>query len=158
MVVPGIQESGCITVAEVVWAVLRQNGRFLLAQRSILDCFGGTWTIPGGKIDPEDVNDFAAVHRELKEEVGLEGRRFLKLFHMHLGQYRVQVFLCDQWNGEPKPACADIMGVGWFTGTEMYALDKSLSPFVNDSLLYLSYLMQHYDHHPDEWKEQWRTM
>lgn len=143
-------------MTEVVWAVLRQNGRFLLAQRSVMDYAGGTWTFPGGKVDPDDTDHVAAIYRELNEKVGLEGLRFRKLFHIHLGQYRVNVFLCDQWRGELKPACRDIIGIGWFTGAEMYALGQSLSPFVNDSILYLSYLVQHYDHHPNEWTEPWR--
>lgn len=143
---------------EVVWAVLRKNGRLLLAQRSLLDHAGGTWTIPGGKVDPIDTDSVSAVYRELKEEVGIEGRRFLKLFHILLGQYRIQVFLCDEWDGEPKPSCTDIIGIGWFTGTEMYALGESLSPFVNESMFQLLYFMQHYDHHPDEWKELWREV
>ncbi len=141
---------------EIVWAVLRKNGRFLLAQRSVLDIAGGTWTFPGGKIDQIDIDSVAAVYRELKEKVGLEGYRFRKLFHTQLGEYRIQVFLCDKWRGELKPSCSDIIGVGWFTDTEMYELNQSLSPFVNNNLLHLSYLIQHYDHHPNDWKEQWR--
>lgn len=145
-------------MTEVVWAVLRQNGRFLLAQRSLADHAGGTWVFPGGKTDPEDVNAVATAYRELKEEVGLEGERFRKLFHIYLDNYSVQIFFCDQWHGELKPACKDIIGVGWFTWAEMYALGQSLAPFVNDSLLYLSYMMQHYDHHLNEWKEYWKEM
>lgn len=140
---------------DVVLVVLRKNGRLLLAQRSLDDRMGGTWTFPGGKVDEEDANITAAAHRELKKEVGLDGQRFRKLLHMCLDQYYVQVFLCDKWCGEPRPACDDIIGIGWFTLAEMYVLDKSLAPFVCDNLLYISYLLQHYDHHPDEWKEQW---
>lgn len=145
-------------ITEVVSVILRQNSRFLLAQRSLSDRAGGTWNFPGGKIDPEDIDATTTAYRELKEEVGLEGNRFRKLFHIHLGKYHVQVFLCDGWRGKPKPSCEDIIGVGWFTYAELYALGKSLSPFANDSLLYLSYLIQHYDHHPDEWREPWREV
>lgn len=147
---------------EVVWAVLRQNDRFLLAQRSWVNYVDGTWVFPGGKIDPEDTDAIAAIYRELKEEVGLEGKRFRELFHMNINEYSIQCFFCDQWcgklkpGGQPKLACEDIIGVGWFTLAEMHALDQSLAPFVNDSLLHFSYMMQHYDHHPDEWKEPWR--
>lgn len=143
-------------MSEVVWAILRQKDRFLLAQRSVSDHAGGIWTFPGGKVDQEDVNAIAATYRGLKEEVGLNGHRFRKLFHIRLDQYLVHVFLCDQWHGELKPACKNIVGVGWFTCAEMYSLDKSLAPLVSDSLLYLLYLIQHYDHHPSEYKECWR--
>ena len=124
-------------MTEVVWAILRQDDRFLLTQRSILDFAGGTWTFPGGKVDEEDIDDIAAVYRELKEEVGLKGKRFRKLFGTYLGIYYTHVFLCDQWSGELKPACVDTIGVGWFTGAEMYSLGRSLAPFVNENLLYL---------------------
>lgn len=141
---------------EVAWDILRKNNRYLLAQRSTMDSFGGTWTFPGGKVDQSDTDIMATAKRELKEEVALEGMRFRKLCTVHLGQYINQVFCCDEWTGELKPACSDIIGVGWFTWAEMYSLGKSLSPFVNESLLYLSYLVQHYDHHPGEWSEPWR--
>lgn len=140
---------------EVVWVILQQKDRFLLVQRSLTDHAGGTWCFPGGKIDPEDTNAITAAYRELTEEAGLKGNRFRQLFRIHLNQYRIQIFLCDKWSGELKPSCEDIIGVGWFTYTEMYALDRSLSPFVSDSLSHLSYLMQHYNDHPNEWKQQW---
>ena len=99
-----------------------------------------------------------AAQRELDEEVGLEGKQFLQLCSIRLKKYHIHVFYCNEWYGNPKPVCSDIIGVGWFTLAEMYALGESIAPFMNDSLMYLAYLIQHYDHHPDEWKEQWRKM
>ena len=142
----------------MVWAILRQDNRFLLTQQSVLDCSGGTWTFPGGKVNAKDTDNIAAIYRKLKEEVGLKSARFRKLFHTHSGIYHINVFLCDQWSGELRPACLDTIGVGWFTSAEMYSLDQSLAPFVSKNLLYLLYMIQHYDHHPNEWKEQWRKM
>jgi len=139
---------------EVVWNILRHNNRFLLAQRSIHDCAGGTWVFPGGKRDPEDRTIIDAARRELNEEVGIEGTQFEQLCSMHLDKYHVQVFYCNKWHGNPKPACSDIIGVGWFTLAEMYALGKSIAPFMNNSLMYLAYLIQHYDHHPNEWRQR----
>jgi 8-oxo-dGTP pyrophosphatase MutT (NUDIX family) len=141
---------------DVVWTILRQENRFLLLQRSIFDTVGGTWVFPGGKVDPEDKTPMVSASRELKEEAGLIGNRFRKLCGLHLDEYSIQVFCCDRWSGKPSPACIDIIGVGWFTLEEMNSLDKSLAPYVNNSLLYLSYLVQHYDHHPDEWRDKWR--
>jgi len=141
---------------EVVWNILRHKDRFLLAQRSIHDCAGGTWVFPGGKKDPEDKTDIDAAWRELNEEVGVNGKSFRQLCILHLDKYRVRVFCCNKWDGDPKPVCDDIIGVGWFTLAEMYALNKNLAPFVNDSLMYLAYLIQHYDHNPSEWRAIWR--
>lgn len=145
-------------MTEVVWAILRRNKRFLLTQRSFSDHSDSTWTFPGGQTEISNSDIVTTIHRKLKTEVGLEGHRFRKLFHICLEQSKIQVFLCDQWNGELKPGSENIIGVGWFTYSEMYALGQSLAPFVNDSLSYLSYLIQHYDHHPNEWKNQWRKM
>jgi 8-oxo-dGTP pyrophosphatase MutT (NUDIX family) len=141
---------------EVVWTILRQENRFLLAQKSVSDTASGTWVFPGGKVDPDDQTPIDAAARELKEKVGLEGGQFKLLCSTRLDQYRVQVFCCEQWSGKPKPACDDIIGIGWFTLAEIHALGPSLAPFVSHSLIYLSYLVQHYDNHPDEWHEQWR--
>lgn len=141
---------------EVVWTILRRGNRFLLAQRAEKDIAGGSWVFPGGKIDQEDTGPILAARRELLEEVGLDGKKFRKLCSMPLDQYNVQVFYCDQWSGVQHPACEDIVGVGWFTLAEMYALGQSLAPFVNQSLSYIAYLIQHYDNHPDQWYELWR--
>ena len=145
-------------MTEVAWVVLRQNDRFLLTQQLLVDHTSGTWIFPGGKIGPEDIDAVTTAYRELKEEVGLEGERFRKLFHICLDNYSVQVFFCDQWHGELNLAHKNVIKISWFTWSEMYTLGKSLSPFVSNSLLYLSYMIQHYDHHPNEWRECWRKM
>lgn len=140
---------------EVAWAILRQNDRYLLAQRHPDDHAGGTWNFPGGKRDQSDKNIIVTANRELKEEVGLDAVRFRKLLHIENNKYIVHALVCDEWHGEVKPSCSDIIGVGWFTFSEMYALGHSLSPFVSEGLSYIYYLIQHYDHHPNEWIEQW---
>lgn len=141
---------------EVVWTVLRQKDRFLLAQRSTSDTASGTWVFPGGKVDPEDQTLIDTAARELNKEVGLNGGQFKKLCSMCVDKYHIHVFYCEQWSGQPKPNCNDIIGVGWFTLAEIYALGSGIAPFLDNSLILLSYLIQHYDHHPDEWREQWR--
>lgn len=139
-------------MVEIVWAILRRKNRFLLTQKSECEI----WSFPGGEVHNENITPIIIIRRELKREVGIEGERFRKLSHIHLDKYNIKVFLCDFFTGKPQLACNNITGLGWFTWAEMYALDKSLSSHVNYSLLHLSYLMQHYDHHPSEWKEPWR--
>lgn len=136
---------------EVVWTIIQHRNRFLLTQRSTTDTAGGTWVFPGGKVDTKDKSPVDAAIRELKEEVGLDGERFKELGITCFGQYRIQIFYCQQWSGTPKPSCDDIIGVGWFTLAEIHTLNRSLAPFLNKSLMYLSYLIQHCDSHPDEW-------
>lgn len=141
---------------EVVWAILSKNDKFLLAQRTWTDAYGGTWTFPEGKIDPTDKTPEVAAYRELKEEVGLIGKRFRKLGDIQFDKYHIQLFVCDKWTGEPQPSCKDIINVDWFSWTEMYSIN--LSPFISDSLMHLFYLIQHYNHFPNQWSEPWREV
>lgn len=136
---------------ETVWAILQKDNKFLLAQRSFADTCGGTWTFPGGRVDHTDETPKDAARRELKEEVGLTGRRFRKLGDTTFDKYHIQFLVCNQWTGIPRPSCNDIINVDWFSWTEMYSIN--LAPFVDSSLMYLAYLIQHYDHFPEAWKE-----
>ncbi len=141
---------------EVVWVILWRNNRFLLTQRSLNDRSGRIWAFPGRKINQDDATPIVAIRRELKEEVNLIPRRLRKLTAIHQDECHIQIFFCNKWDREPRPASKDIMRVGWFTLVEMYALGQSLAPCVNNSLVYISYLIQHYGNHPNEWREQWR--
>jgi len=140
-------------VVEAVWAIVRQENRFLLAQKSVVSNISGAWMFPCGEVDPTKSTHIDAASRVLEEEVGLKGEQFKKLCILHMDQYRISVFLCGNWSGGLKPTHRDIIGIGWFAISEMHSLNQSLSPFVNSSLSYLSYLVQHYDHNPDQWKE-----
>lgn len=140
-------------MTEMVWAILRQNNRILLTQRS-----GNIWTLPGEKINPKNMNAITTICQELKENVGINGKRFRELLHTQIDEYNIQIFFCDKWLGKPKLRCKNITGMGWFTWGEIYALDQNLTPLISNILLHLSYLMQHYDHHPNEWHEQWREV
>ena len=57
---------------KVVIAFIRnQNNELLITQRALNTAYGGYWELPGGKVhDAEDYQD--AVHRELKEELGID--------------------------------------------------------------------------------------
>jgi mutator protein MutT len=139
---------------DVVLVILYQNDRFLLAQRAIDDGFGGKWTFPGGKINHNETT-IDAVYRELYEEVGVKGQRFRLLCNTQTPQYHIHIFYCDQWTCELRPSDPEIIGMGWFTLSEIYMIEKSLAPVVSDNLGYISYLTQHYKQNPREWIEQW---
>lgn len=140
---------------DVVLAILCRDNRFLLVQRSVDDTFRGTWTFPGGKVDHNETF-VAAVSRELYREIGAKGKRFRLLYSTQIPQYHIHLFFCDQWVGELESGDPEIIGMGWFTLIEIYAMETSLAPIVSNNLGYLSYLIQHYNHHPEEWVEQWR--
>jgi 8-oxo-dGTP diphosphatase len=54
----------------VVCALIERDGRVLMAQRPAHKHLGGKWEFPGGKIDPGETPE-AALHRELREELGV---------------------------------------------------------------------------------------
>jgi A/G-specific adenine glycosylase len=56
---------------EIVVAVVRRNGRYLIGKRPTSGLLGGLWEFPGGKIEPGETHEQALV-REVREETGLE--------------------------------------------------------------------------------------
>ena len=129
-------------MVEVSCVVLKSENHFLLIQRSFNDVWGGTWCFPGGKVDPGDETPANAAARELKEETNLNGHNFKLLRTLRLEQFNTHILLCNMWDGELKPACEDIVGVGWFTIAEIHAIRQSLTPFLSECLMYVSYLLQ----------------
>lgn len=55
----------------VVAAVIEREGKLLVCQRPAHKRHGGLWEFPGGKIEPGE-DDFAAVSRELREELDVD--------------------------------------------------------------------------------------
>ncbi|OGD22320.1 MAG: hypothetical protein A2W03_09350 [Candidatus Aminicenantes bacterium RBG_16_63_16] len=55
---------------KVLAAVIRKNGRILIARRKSTDRFGGQWEFPGGKLEPGETPE-ACLRRELMEEFGV---------------------------------------------------------------------------------------
>lgn len=55
----------------VVAAVIERDGRLLVCRRAAHKRHGGLWEFPGGKVEPGE-NDFAALQRELREELDVE--------------------------------------------------------------------------------------
>jgi 8-oxo-dGTP diphosphatase len=63
---------------KVLAAVIRRDGRVLIARRKSSDRFGGKWEFPGGKLEPGET-PADCLKREILEEFGVEVRvgRFL---------------------------------------------------------------------------------
>ena len=87
-------------------ALVRDDGRLLLAQRPEGKSMAGLWEFPGGKLElgesPED-----ALVRELEEELGI-GVSNSDLMPFSFASHRydafhllMPVFLCRRWVGEP---------------------------------------------------------
>lgn len=107
-----------------VGAILTSGGKVLLMlRRNSLG--GGTWSTPGGHLDPgENPADCAA--RELREEVGVhvEGFRFLAITndvseHSH---YVTVWMILEQEDTAPLGALADeVAEAGWYPWQELPA-------------------------------------
>lgn len=56
-----------------VSGIVRKDGQFLLIRRADdEEVFPGYWGIPGGTVEPSDVNLESALKREFMEEVGID--------------------------------------------------------------------------------------
>jgi 8-oxo-dGTP pyrophosphatase MutT (NUDIX family) len=83
------------------------------------------WTLPGGKVDPEDKSSVAAALRELEEETGLVGDpdSVHKVFDgvCEAGSdgraFYVDTFLVTQWSGEISTVESGL--VGWVTRQQL---------------------------------------
>lgn len=106
------------------WAVFvivrNERGEILLQQRGPDRYLGGFWDFPSGHGEQgEDIR--VSIARELKEEVGLDGRpEDMRL--VHIDHYFVEVdyinfvFVLDSWQGTPKVCEPDkCSAVGWFS-------------------------------------------
>ena len=98
---------GSADIVQVAAAVLlREDGRFLLAQRPPGKVYAGYWEFPGGKVEHgEPLAD--ALARELHEELGIDVTRAYPWIvqryvypHAHV---QLHFFRVLGWSGEPHP-------------------------------------------------------
>ncbi len=107
----------------VTAAVIRRDGKVLLAQRPQNGLLGGLWEFPGGKQEPgESLPDCLA--REIREELGAEievGKAVGEFRHAYT-HFRITLhaFECRLIEGEPRPVEAqdvrwvELSGLGDF--------------------------------------------
>jgi len=105
----------------VTAAVIRKNGKVLIAQRPLHGLLGGLWEFPGGKTLPGE--DLAAgLQREMREELGVSievGQTFGIYQHAYT-HFRVTLhaFLCDLVEGE-APQALQVEDVRWVKPEEL---------------------------------------
>ncbi len=113
-------------VLVVACALLRTDGRLLIARRPEGKALAGLWEFPGGKVEPGEHPEEALI-RELYEELGivvsseqLEPFRFAshtyEAFHLLM-----PLFLCRDWQGEPHGR--DGQKLAWASPREMADYD-----------------------------------
>jgi 8-oxo-dGTP diphosphatase len=99
----------------VAAAVILDRGKVLIAQRREGDAQGLLWEFPGGKVrEGEDPRQ--ALHRELKEELGIEAKvgTILDTIYYEYPQYPILllVYRCNLERGAPKPlGCQEVRWV-----------------------------------------------
>ena len=106
-------------------AVVRDDrGRLLLVRRAHEPGLG-TWSLPGGRIEPGESPEEAAV-REVREETGLEVRidHLLQTVDLWDGRYRVHDFAATVVGGDLR-AGDDASDARWCTPEDVTLLDLS---------------------------------
>jgi 8-oxo-dGTP diphosphatase len=93
-------------VTEVAAGILLDlEGRYLLGQRPEGKPYAGYWEVPGGKIESGETV-FAALQRELQEELGIDiesSEELVILEHDYPHAYvRLHVSVIRKWSGVPK--------------------------------------------------------
>jgi len=90
----------------VVGLIEDAAGNFLIAQRRAGTHMAGLWEFPGGKRH-DDESAFAALQRELREELGLEvaaARRFIIVEHEYADRHvSLDTWLVTDFSGQPRP-------------------------------------------------------
>jgi A/G-specific adenine glycosylase len=87
-------------------AVIRKNGKVLLAKRPSKGLLGGMWEFPGGKLEQGETLP-ECLKREIREELGAEirvGAPFGVYQHAYTHfKISLHAFLCELTVGEPVP-------------------------------------------------------
>ena len=93
-------------ITEVAAGILLDaEGRYLLGQRPEGKSYAGYWEVPGGKIESSE-SVFAALKRELREELGIDiesSEELVVLEHDYPHAYvRLHVSIIRKWSGVPE--------------------------------------------------------
>ena len=94
-----------VTISAV--ALINENHEILLTQRPEGKSLAGMWEFPGGKIEPEETADRAAV-REMEEELGVRiAEEDLQPFTFISIEYEeffliMLLYIVKKWEGSPQ--------------------------------------------------------
>lgn len=95
-------------------------GRLLLIKRAH-EPARGQWSVPGGRVGPDE-SDAQAVVRELREETGLEVVPGMLLGTVTRGVYEIFDYACHAVSGALAPG-DDADEARWVSAAEYHALD-----------------------------------
>lgn len=110
----------------VAGALVDVHGRVLIAQRPEGRAFAGRWEFPGGKQHAHETPR-DALHRELREELGIEvsrARPLIRVRHRYASEarpVRIDCWLVERWRGEIE--ALDGQQLRWCEREELPAAD-----------------------------------
>ena len=113
---------------EVTAAVIRKNGRILIAQRPLSGRLGGLWEFPGGKQEAGETLP-QCLRREIKEELGVRikvGQPIVSIDHAYTHfKITLHAFECQLVSG--KPQALQVENFRWVKLSELdkYAFPKT---------------------------------
>lgn len=126
----------------VVAAVIRRNGRILIAQRPRDKHMGGLWEFPGGKVEEGEAVGHALV-RELEEELGITATTFrplIRVTHDYPDKaVCLEVLEVSGFGGEPHGR--EGQAVRWVSEDELPGFDY---PAANRPIVTAARLPAHY--------------
>lgn len=125
---------------DVIAAVMRREGKFLVCRRPPEKRHGGLWEFPGGKLEPGE-SFLSAAQRELREELNLTVKEIgdIRFESIDPGSNFVINFVDVVADGEPNPL--EHSSVDWFAAEELLALplapsDRQFAEFLVREKLY----------------------
>jgi mutator protein MutT len=112
-----VQAPGGVVI-EIVNAVLLRDGRVLLARRSAArKAYPDLWSFPGGHVERGEGLE-QALHRELREEVGIvpsEYRPLAPIVDPHVASTIYRMYAVTAWQGDPTIRDREHSELRWFS-------------------------------------------
>ncbi len=81
----------------------------------------GLWTLPGGRLEPGESAEACAV-REIREELGLAVFALRPLIVLRHGQFRLQTFATQAFEGDVVPDPSEVRAWRWVRPAQMRGL------------------------------------
>lgn len=120
-------------LVQVAAAIIRRNGRYLIAKRKQGVLFGGLWEFPGGKrSDGESLEE--CLRREIREELGVEVA-VRELYHEALYPYPESTTIIYFYNCSIRAGRIKPLGCQEFRWVPSYELPTYSFPPANVPLI-----------------------